>query len=149
MTMWQKKNKIIRFLGLVVVTTLLWLTLSTHSWAELPPSAYRQLQKNAAEVLVIKVDTVQTKTQEQPKRKLIRVNAQAQVREVFRTKTGLKPGALIQIRYEHSQFKNPMPGPSQIPILKPGQVLPAYLMVDRNKKEYLPVAGGYSFNTVP
>jgi hypothetical protein len=149
--MWQKKYKTLQFLGLIVVTTLLWLTFGTLSWAELPPSAYKQMQQKAPEVLVIKVDTVQTKTQEQPKRKLIRVNAQAQVREVFRSKTGLKPGAVIQIRYEHSQFKNPMPGPSQIPILKPGQVLPAYLMVNRNKnkKEYFPVAGGFSFQTVP
>jgi hypothetical protein len=149
MTMWQKKHKTLHFLGLVVVSTLFWLTLGTLSWAELPPSAYKQMQQKAPEVLVIKVDTVQTKILEQPKRKLIRVSAQAQVREVFRSKTGLKPGAVIRIRYEHSQFKTPMPGPSQIPILKPGEVFPAYLIRDQNKKEYLPTAGGYSFNTVP
>ena len=61
------------------------------------------------------------------------------------TKTGLRAGDVIRINYVQSQHKVPLVGPSEVPILKEGQVYPAYLMKEEKGKEYAPAAGGYSF----
>jgi hypothetical protein len=134
-----------RFLSfkLTGLTALLIATFSPVVLAELPPFAYQQMQQQATEVLMIKVRKLQTQTQVQGERKLIDVDAETQVEQVKRSQTGLKPGNIIRIRYEHTQYKNPMPGPGQVPILQLGQVSPAYLR--QRGKDYVPVAGTYSF----
>jgi hypothetical protein len=51
----------------------------------------------------------------------------------------------LNANYVHSQYKVPLAGPSEVPILKAGQVCPAYLMKGKKGKTYAPSAGGYSF----
>ena len=68
--------------------------------------------------------------------------------EAFKMSSGLKPGDDIGISYVHSRYKEPLAGPSEIPVLEQGDVCPAFLARDGEGKTYKPVAGGYSFKAV-
>lgn len=120
---------------------------TSHSiQAELPPSAYKQWQETAPEVLVIKVRSVTKQETTQASVKQIAFTVEAEVQKVERTATKLSPGATITIRYSQSHYSPPIVGPSEVPALKEGQVCPAYLSGEG--KAYSPAAGGYSFETV-
>ena len=116
--------------------------------AELPPEAYRYRQAAAPEVLVIKVRSVKTKETQRSDGKLIANTVEAVVEHVARTARGLKPGATIEISYTQRRHKVPMPGPSEVPTLKEGEVRPAYLAWDKENEVFSPAAGGYSFTKV-
>ncbi|MEX2286093.1 MAG: hypothetical protein WD648_03325 [Planctomycetaceae bacterium] len=117
--------------------------------AELPPSAYAKMQKEAPEALTIEVREVKAdRTRGQGVTK-VNVFARARVTAVERSKSNLKKGDIIFISYVHEKLDEPIPGPSQVPILKIGQQCPAFLEKLGNKpKEYRPAAGGYSFEKV-
>jgi hypothetical protein len=120
-------------------------SFSTVSLAELPPFVYKGRQQQASESLIIKVGSVKMRETDERQRKRIDVSVEAKVEQVNRTKTGLRAGDVIRINYVQSQHKVPLVGPSEVPILKEGQVYPAYLMKEEKGKEYTPAAGGYSF----
>ncbi len=68
-----------------------------------------------------------------------------------RSKTGLKPGDAIVIRYTHidrEKLKG-FAGPRTIPILKMGAVYPAFLNRQEDAKTYTPAAYGESFRMTP
>jgi hypothetical protein len=117
------------------------------SRAELPPSAYEEMQQEAPEMLTIKVQLVQTRREKQSWGTRTFVSAVARVASVQRTKSKLKAGQLIRINYTRQQYNTPMAGPSEVPMLKVGQQSPAYLRKDK-AKFYSPAAGGYSFETM-
>jgi hypothetical protein len=114
--------------------------------AELPPSAYRERQQNAPEVLVIKVRSVTKRETREANWKQIAFTVEAEVLKVSRSASKLIPGTIIEIRYAQRHYSQPIAGPSEVPALKEGQVCPAYLSGDG--KIYSPAAGGYSFETV-
>ncbi len=118
----------------------------SNSPAELPPSAYRERQQNAPEILVIKVRSVSKRETKEEKWKRTGFTAEAEVQTVSRSATKLTPGTIIEIRYLQRHYSQPIAGPSEVPALKEGQVCPAYLSGDG--KIYSPAAGGYSFETV-
>ena len=122
-----------------------WLAVRS-SPAELPPSAYRERQQNAPEVLVIKVRSVSQRETKAAKWKQTDFTVEAEVRKVSRSASKLTPGTIIEIRYSQRHYSLPIAGPSEVPALKEGQVCPAYLSGDG--KIYSPAAGGYSFETV-
>jgi len=128
-----------------VLLVALLASFSAVSLAELPPYVYKERQQQAPESLIIKVLSVKMRETDEPRGKSIDISVEAQVEQVNRTKTGLKAGDAIRINYVHSQHKVPLPGPSEVPILRQGQVYPAYLMKEAKGKEYAPAAGGYSF----
>lgn len=115
--------------------------------AELSPDVYKQMQANSPESLVIRVLSVKTKNRDEPRLVRVSVAVEARVEQVNRTQSGLKPGAVIRIKYDHRRHKEPMAGPSQVPVLKKGQILPAYLKKN-DTADYAPAAGGYTFETV-
>lgn len=115
--------------------------------AELPPYVYKDMQANSPESLVIKVLSVKTKNKDEPRLVRVSVTVEARVEQVNRTQTGLKPGQVIRIRYDHRRHKEPMAGPSEVPVLKKGQTSPAYLK-KTDAPDYAPAAGGYTFETV-
>ena len=118
----------------------------TSVQAELPPSAYKERQNNAPEVLVIKVRSVNKRETKEAQWKQTDFTVEAEVQKVHRSATKLAPGAVIQIRYSQRHYSQPIAGPSEVPALEDGQVCPAYLSGDG--KPYSPAAGGYSFETV-
>jgi hypothetical protein len=114
--------------------------------AELPPSAYKERQEKAPEVIVIRVRSVTQRETTEEKWKRIEFTVEAEVQKVERSATKLAPGATIEIRYSQHHYSQPMVGPSEVPALKEGQVCPAYL--SREGNTYSPAAGGHSFDTV-
>ena len=101
-------------------------SFSTVSFAELPPFVYKERQQQAPESLIIKVRSVKMRETDEARRRRIDVSVEAQVEQVNRTKTGLKAGDAIRINYVQSQHKVPLVGPSEVPILKEGQVDPRH-----------------------
>jgi hypothetical protein len=122
--------------------------LSAWAFAELPPHVYRDMQARSPERLTIKVKSVKAEERDEPERKLTAVTAEAEVTAVERTASQLKPGQLIRIRYTHSDYKQPIAGPSQVPILREGETYPAFLSKNKDADTYAPAAGGYSFQVV-
>ena len=114
--------------------------------AELPPSAYKERQDRAPEELTIKVRNVKTRETKEQKAKVIEVTIEAEVQRVERTATSLAPGMTIKIFYSRREHSEPIAGPSELPVLKEGQIYPAFL--SREGYIYAPAAGGYSFATV-
>ena len=123
--------------------------LSASAFAvELPPYVYRDMQAKSPERLTVKVKSVKTEERDEPARKLTAVTAEAEVVAVERTASELKPGQTIRIRYTHADHKEPMAGPSQVPILRAGETYPAFLGKNKEGDTYAPAAGGYSFEVV-
>ena len=133
------------YIAKTCLKAVLLASFGTVSLAELPPYVYKERQQQAPESLIIKVGSVKVRATDEPQRKRMDVSVEAKVKQVNRTKTGLKAGDVIRINYVQSQYKVPLVGPSEVPILKEGQVYPAYLMREEKGKEYAPAAGGYSF----
>ena len=123
--------------------------LSASAFAvELPPYVYRDMQAKSPERLTIKVKSVKTEERDEPARKLTAVTVEAEVTQVERTASELKPGQTIRIRYTHTEYKEPMAGPSEVPILREGETYPAFLNKNKEGDTYAPAAGGYSFEVV-
>jgi hypothetical protein len=95
--------------------------------AELPPSAYIDLQAKASEVLQIKVDDVSSKPISLIDWSKRIETVQATVQKVTRSKSGTKQGDKITIRYERLLPKKGWAGPSPAPPLEQGKEYPAYL----------------------
>ena len=131
-------------LGLVVFAGVTVITSGTQ--AELPPSAYKERQATAPEALVIKVRSVRARESDEEKWKQIDIVIEAEVEKVERSATKLTPGTVIQIRYSQRHYSQPIVGPSEVPLLKEGQICPAYLAWEG--RSYSPAAGGFSFDTV-
>lgn len=108
--------------------------------AELPPSAYTAMQKGATEVLEIKVHCARRGLWISPGEKVSAI-----VTKVVRSANGVKVGQMIEIRYRHRPLRGAA-GPSPIPLLEKGDVVPAYLSLDG--QHFRPAAGGYSFREV-
>jgi hypothetical protein len=134
--------------GKSLLAAALVVCLSASALAELPPYVYRDMQAKSPERLTIKVKSVKTEERDEPERKLIAVTAEAEVVEVERTASELKPGQTIRIRYTHTDYKQPMAGPSQVPVLREGETYPAFLSKNKDGDTYSPAAGGYSFEVV-
>ena len=115
--------------------------------AELPPHVYREMQEKAPESLVIKVRSVRTTETDEPSLTRVSVTVEALVQRVNRSRSRLKRGRLIRITYEQERHKEPMVGPSEVPLVMKGQVYPAYLKKS-GARTYAPAAGGYTFETV-
>ena len=86
--------------------------------AELPPSAYQELQAKCPEALNIKVESVKIDKSEEPAWTRLSITAQAKVATVTRSASGVKPGDKIQISYTYINHKQPIAGPSEPDILE-------------------------------
>ena len=120
------------------------ITVGTASFAALPPSAYQAWQKEAPEYLSIQVRSVKTTETQKPDWVEVAVSLQAQVKQIRRSRSRLKAGDVITIRYERRTHKGPWAGPAPVPLLVKGQDYPAYLK--KVQKGYEPAAGAYSFS---
>jgi hypothetical protein len=138
----SKQSQLLK-LALVILTLVF---TCRASFAELSPAYYKQLQQQAPESLIIKVLSVKTVETSEPQRKKFAVTVEAQVEKVERSNSGLKRGSAIHIGYVHFRDELPTAGASEVPILKKGQVYPAYLTKNKNGEVYAPAAGGLSFH---
>jgi len=126
-----------------LVTCLLLLPISAV-FAELPPSAYEKMQNQAPEVLrvhVLRVDPSQGKAPDTRE-----VTMLAEVLKVGRSKSRLKPGDMITVKYEVVSRQPGWTGPGEVPILKQDLETVAYLAPAGSTLEYVPAAGAMSFD---
>jgi hypothetical protein len=128
---------------------LLVLSVTQSLQAELPPQAYANMQADAPEFVTIDVIGVKAISTPQPDPQIVKVDVvlTARVKSVTRSATNLKTGSIITIIYTHTR-RPPMPGASEIPIMGCGKSTPAFLKQIEGRREYRPVAGGYSFEVV-
>lgn len=124
--------------NILLIFSLLILTLN----AELPPYVYENYQKNAPEVLMIKVLKVDTSLVSLTEKSVV---VEAQILSVEHSKSQLKRKDIITIHYS-TVFWRPSGwvGPSAIPILEEEKMYKSFLRKSKNNT-YTPVAKGKSF----
>ncbi|HWP93996.1 MAG TPA: hypothetical protein VNN20_17570 [Thermodesulfobacteriota bacterium] len=110
--------------------------------ADLPPSAYKEMQESAPEYIDIEVLKVKTEKVTDA----IMVDIEAKVTGVKRSESNLKAGDTIVIRYFHDT--RGLIGPAPIPILDEGKSYPAFLVKEDGNDFYQPSAMGRSFSVV-
>ncbi|HJT81074.1 MAG TPA: hypothetical protein VJ719_07750 [Chthoniobacterales bacterium] len=113
-------------------------------YAELPPQVYRQYQDEAPEAVSLTVRSVKQAEKEEKEFTLISIVAEARIDKVTRSASGLRPGDVIRIEYQHRKDKEPVPGPSQPDIVAEGKTYPAFLR-KQSDGSYGIAAGGFSF----
>lgn len=112
--------------------------------AELPPSAYEQMQSNATEYLdieILRVDIAPAAVQGQQD-----VELTARIVKVHRTKSNLQPGGMLNIAYTLADRPPGFVGPSAVPVPAEGEKTVAYLKSGEAPGQFLPAAGAMSFS---
>ncbi|MFY8216188.1 MAG: hypothetical protein ACOVMP_06260 [Chthoniobacterales bacterium] len=113
--------------------------------AELPPSAYEQMQKAATDVFRISVLQVLKFETEDPHKTEIRVVAD--VVKVGRATTKIRAGEIITIRYIVTEHPPMWAGPGEVPVPEQGAEVPAFLTRSGDTTDYTPAAGAMTFST--
>ena len=126
------------------------MTGMTALFAEIHPMYYAGQQRSAPEFLAIAVEAVEPQTL--PPDEYIATRVRARVERIMRSKSRIKKGATIEIRYTIFQPREGYAGPQPMPHLKAGGRHVFYGRVMERTKDGLwilePVAGGRSFDTV-
>jgi hypothetical protein len=128
---------------LVVLVAILAVGSTAH--AELPPGSYDTLRIEAQEALIIETASVTSRPLKDGR---IEVMVTARVMAVERSKSGLKKGGTISIRYDTYNQGAAPPGPRQLPVLKKGEFYPAFLNASGDRG-FSPAAYGESFTLSP
>ena len=111
--------------------------------ADVSPEVYFKWRAEAQEAVIIEVESVSAKAMMGGVRE---VEVTARVVAAQRSKSGLKKGGKVVIRYENQdEVKEPPLGSSWAPMLKKGEFYPAFLNKAGAKAHFEPAAGGMSF----
>lgn len=114
--------------------------------AELPPSAYEAMQREAPDVLRINVLTV-TRA-DGPENDQEKVDILAEVLKVGRSASKLKVGDIITISYVRAiRQPDDWVGPGEVPVPEEKDETVAYLKPIEGAPDYAPAAGAMSFST--
>jgi len=136
------------------------LFLCARAQADLPPDVYVEMQKKAGEFL--KIEVLNSKKESVAKEssltpfelksdtRVFGIRLSAKVLDVERSKSSLKEGDVISIDYMRTERPKEIGwvGPSEIPLLKKGDVSKAYLDKSSKSDSYTPAARGRSFQTI-
>jgi hypothetical protein len=140
----MKNRSGIRLVSAIGVAVVFWAC--TAARAELPPSAYVSMQKDAPEAVQIEVLRVDGQVNLGPEEQS-NLTVFAKVVCIGRSASGLKPGDAITIVYSTVLKRSfGWVGPRPLPVLKAGQY-PAFLA--RQGAQFVPAAQGYSFSPPP
>ncbi len=123
---------------------LLLLAILSLVRAELPPSVYEKMQSEAPEVL--RVHVLRVDVQPTSDAAVHEVTMLAEAVKVGRSKTKLKPGDMLTIKYRVTTHESGWVGPGEVPILKDDLETVAYLAPVAGVQEYAPAAGAMSFD---
>lgn len=133
------------WLRITVIVGVLFFVPSISAYTELSPGVYEQMQSDAPDYFIIRVETVQTPlalfTREKP------VIITATILEVLRSAKSETIGQTITIQYIHYKAPRQWVGPRSIPILRRGQRYHAFLTWSDTQGYYLPAARGASFES--
>jgi hypothetical protein len=123
--------------------TFLLCLLPLVAFAELPPSAYENMQAKAPEFLKIEILRVDISPGDKPEDQT--VHAVAMVTQVMRTATEVKPDEIINIYYTVTERPKGWAGPGEVPLLEDKQQTVAYLAKGETG-DFKPAAGRMSFS---
>jgi hypothetical protein len=133
-------------IGLATLVGAFGLMLSNVR-AELPPGSYDKLRSEAQDAIIIEVESV---TAKELKSGWTEVILKARVLAVERSKSALKRGSMITIRYQsRDPNKVKFVGPRPVPILEKGEIYPAFLNGNEGMRVFEPAAFGLSFVMTP
>lgn len=123
----------------------LWLAVGlAPARAEIAPEYYARDQAKAPERLTLKVRSVDTSACPFEMCDSQDVTATAEVTEVIRSASGLKPGAVITLKWKRVVPSRGWSGPRPLRALAVGESVPAWLHKSE-AEHYEPAARGYSF----
>jgi hypothetical protein len=134
-----------------VCLALVLLAVSVPLFGELAPEVYEQMQREAPELLQVEVAGVDFDRElghpqgcglfefEVSKHAVVK----AKVVAVTRTRAGVKPGDVIEIRYTSVKRCSGFAGPRSIPMLAKGDRVQAWLA--KGTRSFEPAARGASF----
>jgi hypothetical protein len=114
--------------------------------AELPPGSYDTCRKEAPEALIVKVSSVKKTSGPDG---ATNVAAVCTVLRAERSASGLAAGKEITISYTIPDTKNGFAGPRIPPMVKQGEVCPAFLQKAEEGSGYDLAAYGASFTMTP
>lgn len=120
--------------------------------AALPPGAYEELMRGAAELLDLEIIRVQKRVSSKTRETdqivtRYEVSVQARVLRVYRSKDNLPPRRVIDIVYYFEEYsRRPIPGAGYPRELKAGEKIKAYL--NPRDDSYGPAAYGASFQAI-
>jgi len=120
------------------------ISLACGLQAELPPSAYEDMQAKAPEHLEIEVIQISTSSDAETNAQI--VEAVARVAKVYKSQTKLGVDDIIRIHYKiHDRTANEV-GPGEVPLLEENHTTVAYLRPPDSGDMYSPAAGRMSFS---
>lgn len=130
------------------------LILATAVLAELPPDVYKDLQRQASEVLYIQVSSVDVHRRfAKPSGcsffdfEVIRdVKVEARVLRVVRSETGVHTGDIIEIEHSSISRCSGWSGPRSIQMLRNGDRVYAFLARRGHSASFEPAARGATFS---
>lgn len=127
---------------------VLLLLVSLAATAELAPEVYEKMQREAPELFSIQVTDVEVDRSFRmcslfDWEVTRRVDLKAKVVSVTRTRSGVKPGAVIEVKYMSLSPCEGWNGARPIPLLSEGDRVPAYLA--KSGAHFEPAARGASF----
>lgn len=111
--------------------------------AELPPSAYEQMQAAAPEYLDVEILRVDIESGADAGQQDVEVTAR--ILKVHRTSSNLQPGGILNILYTLAPRPPGFVGPGQITIPAEGDKTVAYLKNGESPEEFVPAAGAMTF----
>lgn len=134
--------RLLNALAIAMAVASVAAVLARPSGAELPPQAYHDMQEEAAEVIVLTVERVETSNDGRS----TGVVATARVDHVVRSASGLARGTEIRLEYRSVALPDGMVGPRPIPVVEEGASYRAWLFRAHDGKSYGPAARGASFS---
>jgi hypothetical protein len=111
--------------------------------AELPPSAYEQMQAAAPEYLEVEILRVDIEPGAEPGQQDVEITAR--IAKVNRSSANLQPGGMLNILYTLAARPPGFVGPGQVTIPAEGDKTVAYLKNGEKPEEFEPAAGAMTF----
>jgi hypothetical protein len=125
---------------LTAIAAVFFLT-SLH--AELPPSAYEQMQASAPEFLDIEILRVEIEPGAESAQQDVEITAR--ILKVNRSSSNLQSGGMLNILYTLTGRPPGFVGPGQVPVPAEGDKTVAYLKNGEKPEEFVPAAGAMTF----
>ncbi|MEI8293823.1 MAG: hypothetical protein WCG66_07505 [bacterium] len=117
--------------------------LITNLQAELPPSAYEQMQAESPEFLDVEILRVDIEPGAEADQQDVQLTAR--ILTVHRTSSNLQQGGMLNIVYTLTARPPGFVGPGQVSIPAEGDKTVAYLKNGEKPDEFLPAAGAMTF----
>ena len=126
-----------------ILTAFVALVFLANLHAELPPSAYEQMQAAAPEYLEVEILRVDIKPGAEQGQQDVEITAR--IVKINRSSANLQTGGMLNILYSLTDRPPGFVGPGQVTIPSEGDKTVAYLKNGEKPDEFVPAAGAMTF----